>query len=71
MSAIYTTSDLTQADVLRIDSLLAKARNINRDAKQLMFDFLEFISETQEGKPKNYGYYEVDISECEYFSFPY
>lgn len=71
MSMVYTTSELTQADVLRIDSLLAKARNIDRDAKQVMFELLEYISEEENGKPKNNDYFEIDITVCDHFSFPY
>lgn len=63
MSNIYTTSELRTCDIIRIDHLLSQIQNNGLDGKMALYDYLEFLAETEDGKRKNRGYYEVDVEE--------
>lgn len=69
--SFYKPYNLSKHDIIQIDSKIETIHSLGVDAKSLIYDLLDFLSEQENGKRKNTGYFEVDTDEYTFSEITY
>lgn len=69
--SFYKPYNLSKHDIIEIDSKIDTIHSLGVDAKGLIFSLLEFLEETENGKRKNTGYFEIDTDEYTFSEITY